>query len=285
VGVLLKARTSFWNAVEKGALESAQRNGLEVTVKAPLSESDILVQVQLLNAMVAQGVKAVVLAPNSKETLAAPVAAALAKGVKVVVIDSPVNGSMPVFVSTDHEAAGAAAAKLLAAQVSDADEVCIFKHSQSGVATALRENAAFNVLHETHPNMTIHRDIFAGAEAGLEEQKAALVFDQHPKTSAVLASSTPATMAMLKVFDQRQLAGKIKLVGFGFNLSPQIVTAIQNGALHAWVAQVPRDIGSRGLDAAAALLKGETVPEKIYCDFVIVTKDNLTESKIQALLE
>lgn len=285
VGVLLKGRSAFWSAVEKGATDSAQRHGLEVVVKMPMTEADIAVQVQLLNAMVAQGIQAIVVAPDSKDALAAPVAAAIAKGIKVVVLDSPISGPMPVFVSTNHEDAGTAAGKLLASLVADTDEVCILKHSQAGVATGLRENSGYTALREAHPNLVVHRDIFSGSEAGLEEQKAKLVFTQHPNTKAVLASSTPATMAMLKILEEKKLAGSVKLVGFGFNLNSTVATALQNGALHGWIAQIPSELGAKAVDTAAALLKGETLPEKIYCDFVVITKANLNDAKVQALLQ
>ncbi|ACB73339.1 putative D-ribose-binding periplasmic protein [Opitutus terrae PB90-1] len=285
IGVLLKGRSDFWTAVEKGAVEAAQKEGLEITVKMPLAEADIGIQVQLLNSMVAQGLQAIVIAPDSKDALAAPVAAAIAKGVKVVVLDSPIAGPMPVFVATNHEDAGAAAGKLLTTFVSEEDEVCILKHSQTGVATTLRERSAYNAIHDVYPKMVVHRDIYSGAETGFEVEKAKLVFSQHPDTKAVLCSGTPGTMAMLKVIESQQLGGKVKLVGFGFNLSPTIVAALQNDVMHGWIAQVPKEIGAKGVTMAAALLKGQTVPEQVYCDFVVVTKANLGEPQVQALLQ
>jgi ABC-type sugar transport system substrate-binding protein len=82
VGVLLKGRGEFWSAMEKGAIAEAKKSGAELIIKAPLSESDISVQIQMLNALVAQNIEALVIAPSSKEALAAPVAAAAAKGIK-----------------------------------------------------------------------------------------------------------------------------------------------------------------------------------------------------------
>ena len=44
-------------------------------MKAPLTEADVSVQIQLLNAMAGQGFSALVIAPTNKDALAAPVAA------------------------------------------------------------------------------------------------------------------------------------------------------------------------------------------------------------------
>ena len=285
VGVLLKGHSAFWSAMEKGAIEAGTAAGAEVIVKAPISESDVSVQIQLLNALGAQGIAALVIAPCSKEALAAPVAALAAKGVKVVVVDSPLDGKAAgVFVATDHEAAGTAAGKLLATLVGDADEVSFLKHSQTSGATGQREAGAMAAFRETHAKSTIHGDIYASAEKDAEVEKANLLLKTYPATKAILASGTPGTMAMLRVLKEKKLGGAVKLVGFGFNLNPDVASAIQDGVMQGWIAQLPKDVGAKGVQSALALVKGETVPPVVHTDFVTITKDNLSDAKVQALL-
>ena len=285
IGVLLKARTPFWSAAEKGAIEAGEKAGAEVVVKAPLSESDISVQIQLLNALAAQGCEAIVIAPINKEALAVPIASLGVKGVKIVVIDTPLSGkAAPVFVGTDQEAAGKAAGALLARLVAEGEEVSFLKHAQTGGATTQREIGALAAFRAVHANNAIHADIYAGVEAGKEIEKARLLLTQYPKTKAILASSTPATMAMIQALQEKNLAGSIRLVGFGFNLNPEVAAALETGALSGWIAQQPKEMAFRGVTAALSLLKGETVPAVVHTDFVVITKESLTEADVQALL-
>lgn len=285
IGVLLKGHSPFWTAVEKGATEAGQKLGAEIIVKAPTSETDIAVQVQLLNALAAQGITALVIAPCSKDALSGPVAALTAKGVKVVVIDSALDGkASPVFVATDQQAAGESAGKLLATLVSDADEVSFLKHSQTSGATAQREAGALSTLRAARPKIAVHGDIYASSEKDAEVEKANLLLSTYPATKAILASGTPGTMAMLHVLQEKKLAGAVKLVGFGFNLNPEVAGAIESGALQGWIAQLPKEVGAQGVTAAVALLKGETVAPVVHTDFVAVTKSNLQDPKVQALL-
>ncbi len=286
IGVLLKAKgVDFWTAVEKGAIEAGKDAGADVTVKAPMNESDISVQIQLLNAFAAQGAEAIVIAPINKEALAVPIASIAVKGVKIVVIDTPLTGkAAPVFIGTDHLAAGKAAGALLAKLVGDSDEVDFFKHSQTSGATVQRDDGALESFRAAHPNAVVHGEIYASSEAGAEEEKAQLVLKQHPKIKAVLATGTQGTLAMLKVLQEKKLAGSIKLVGFGFNLRPDVAAAIDKGEMSGWIAQLPKEIGAKGVSAAVSLLKGETVAPVIYTDFVVVTKENLHDPKVQALL-
>jgi ribose transport system substrate-binding protein len=285
IGLLLKARGDFWSAMEKGATEAGRAAGAEIVVKAPISEADVGVQMKLLDALAAQGIQALVIAPTNKDALAGPVAALAAKGVKIVVVDSPLAGTVEhVFVGTNQRAAGEAAGQLLATMVQAKDEITLLKHYQGSGATEEREIGAIAKLREAYPGLVMHGDIYSGTEKGAEEQKAELALTKYPNSKVILASSTPGTMAMLKVIQQKGLAGKIKLVGFGFNLNPEVAAAIESGAMTGWIAQLPKEVGRKGVEAAVALLKGQAVPAVVNTDFLVVTKDNLKDPKVQALL-
>jgi len=288
VGVLLKAKSGYsgyWSAVEAGAIEAGKQAGVDVVVKAPPTESDIGIQIQLLNALAGQGVDAIVIAPINKEALAVPITSAAVKGIKIVVIDTPITGNAAAaFVGTDHAAAGRAAGELIAKLVSDTDEVAILRHSQASGATADREAAAISAIKAVHPNGSIHADIYASAQPGTEAEKAQLLLTKYPNVKAVLASGTAGTLGMMKVIEEGKLVGKFKLVGFGYNLTPEVAQAIQAGELTAWIAQLPKEIGAKGVSAAASLLKGESVPAVIHTNVVTVTAENLKDPAVQALL-
>lgn len=286
IGVLLKGRSNFWSAVEKGAVEAGQQTGAEIVVKAPLAESDVSVQIQLLNSFANQGFDAVVLAPSHKDALAAPTAALIAKGIKVVVIDSPLElKDVPVFIGTDHNAAGEAAGHLLAKLVNGDDEVIFLRHMQNNPATMTRENGAMLRLREAHPRVTVRGDIYASTEKDAELQKAKLALSTYPKAKAILASGTPGAMAMLQALKQQPTPGAVKLVGFGFNLNADVASAIDSGIMSGWIAQLPKDVGAKGVHTALALLKNEKVEPVVNVDFVAITKENLKEPSVQALLK
>lgn len=288
IGVLLKAKSGYsgyWAAVEAGALEGGKQAGADVVVKAPPAESDIGIQIQLLNAMAAQGMDAIVIAPINKEALAVPIASAAVKGIKIVIIDTPITGNAAAaFVGTDHTAAGRAAGELLAKFVSDTDEVAILRHSQASGATADRESAAISAFHAVHPSAAIHADIYASAQAGEEMEKAKLLVAKYPNVKAVLATGTAGSLALLKVIDDEQLAGKFKFIGFGYNLNADVAHALESGKMTAWIAQLPKEIGAKGVAAAVSLLKGEKVPAVIHTNVVTVTAENLKDPSVQALL-
>lgn len=285
IGVLLKGHSPFWVSMENGALDAGKKLGAEVVVKAPPTEADVSVQIQLLNAMGAQGFDALVVVPANQDALAGPVAALAAKGIKVVVLESPLaSKASPVFVATDHAKAGEAAGKLVASLVAETEEISFLNSAQTNSATTAREKAAMAKLRELRPKNPIHADIYASAEAGTETEKAKLLLSRYPSTKVVFSSGTTGTLAMLKVLQEEDRAGSVKLVGFGFNLNPEVATAIGNGKMQGWVAWQPRELGRQGVETALALTKGESVPAVINTDFLIVTSENLQDAKVQALM-
>jgi ribose transport system substrate-binding protein len=286
IGVLLKGRSVFWTEAEKGVKAAAEKAGVEVLIKAPLTEDSVATQIQLLNSMAAQGIEALVIVPTNEKALEQPVAALAAKGLKIVVLDSPLAGKKWPFVGTDQYAAGEAAGQLLAASVQNHEEVAFFKASetQSGGATEQRENGALSALRKSHPGVVVHGNIYAGSDPEIALERAGVMLDKYPATKVIFASSSAGTMAMLHKLEQKKLAGSIKLVGFGFNLNSEVAGALENGSLHGWIAQLPREAGYKAVEAANTLLKGGSVPPVMNTDFFVITKDNLKEPKIQALL-
>lgn len=285
VGVLLKAKSGFWDAALKGGQMAATELGAELINKAPQSEGEIGTQIQMLTTLVEQGCEAIVIAPSSKDALIDPVAAAVARGVKVVVLDTRLARDVaPVFVGTDQLEAGRAAGRLIASLVADGDTVCIFRHNQTSGATELRENGALEVLRTARAGLVLHGSVYASTEKGMETARANHLLNQEPNVRAILASGTPGSMAMLHVLGDRGLAGKVRFVGFGYNLNRIVADAIVQGSMDGWVAQLPARMGEAGVRAAVALTRGEAVESVITIPFQIVTKDNIRDPATQDLL-
>lgn len=285
IGVLLKGRTSFWSAVEQGATEAGAAHGVEVIVKFPPSESDIGAQIHLLDALAAQGVECILLAPANAESLAKPVEALAARGIRIILLDSPLNSEVgSSFIGIDHKAAGTAAGNLLAGLIKDTDQICIFRHAQGNVVTGAREESALAALRAAHPELVVYSDVYVGNAKELQNERAQYLLGKHPLATAVLASSTPATMAMLRILSSQPVPGAVKLVGFGYNLNREVAAAIEAGIMYGWIAQLPKELGLIGVEQAVALLDGKSVPREIHPRFMVITRENLHTPEVQALL-
>ncbi|MEA4899216.1 MAG: ABC transporter substrate-binding protein [Christensenellaceae bacterium] len=105
----------FWQTVNMGSQDAAQALGVEITFDGPASESEISVQIDMLNAALAKTPKALCLAALDTESVTEQLNAAKEKGIPVVGFDSGVpnapEGTIVSTASTNNEAAGALAAE------------------------------------------------------------------------------------------------------------------------------------------------------------------------------
>ena len=62
------------------------------------------------------------------------------------------------------------------------------------------------------------------------------------------------------------------------------VVYLESGTTTAIVTQDPSDIGYQSVVSAVKALEGESLPENIGTNIVVVTKDNLNDADIRAIL-
>ncbi len=104
----------FWQTVMLGSQDAAAKYGVDITFDGPPSESDISVQVDMLNAAMAKKPAALCLAALDTQSVTEQLQACKDAGIPVIGFDSGVpnapEGSIISTASTDNTAAGALAA-------------------------------------------------------------------------------------------------------------------------------------------------------------------------------
>lgn len=107
----------FWQTVLLGAETAAKDYDVDITFDGPPSESDISVQVDMLNAALAKNPAALCLAALDTESVTEQLTNCMNNGIPVIGFDSGVPnapaGSIISTASTDNEAAGALAAETM----------------------------------------------------------------------------------------------------------------------------------------------------------------------------
>ncbi len=81
----------------------------------------------------------------------------------------------------------------------------------------------------------------------------------HPDVQAVFAQNDEMALGALRAL---QTAGKSDVMVVGFDGTPDGVKAVNDGKLSATIAQLPEQIGAKGVDTADKVLKGEKVYAK-----------------------
>ena len=254
--------------------------------KGSLREDDPGEQIRIVEQFVFEGVGGMVLAPIDDTALMRPVAAAMQKGIPVVIMDSALKGEPPkdfvCTVSTNNHRAGEMAGEQLGKLLVGKGKVVLFRHKEGSASTDQREAGFLEAIKKFPDIQVILDNRYSGTTTSEAHSTALNVLDKLKEADGIFCSNEPSTLGMLRALKQNNLAGSKKLVGF--DTSPGLLEDLKRGEIQALVAQNPKKMGREAVRALVAKMKGETVPATIDSGAVVVTKENLDTPEMQPLL-
>ena len=287
IAVIPKGTTHvFWKSVEAGARKAAAESNVEMIWKGPLKEDDRAEQIKVVEQFVSEGVNGIVLAPLDKEALARPVSSAMGRKIPVVIFDSALTGQAPKdfvsFVATDNTKGGQMAGQQLAKLLNGKGKVVLLRYGVGSASTEQRE-AGFLEAIKANPGITVISDNrYAGPTVATAKSEAMKLIDQLKQADGVFAPNESSTLGMLGALQDNSLAGKIKFVGF--DATPPLVAALQNGHIQALVAQDPTRMGYLAVQTCVKTLNGEKVDPMIDTGARLLTPESLKDPETRKFL-
>jgi ribose transport system substrate-binding protein len=276
----------FWKAIESGAREGANEACVEMIWRGSLKEDSPGQQIKIVEQFISEGVGGIVLAPIDDIALRRPVAAAMQKGIPVVIMDSPLQGE-PIkdfvsTVSTDNHRGGEMAGEQLATLLAGKGKVVLFRFKRGSASASLREAGFLDAIKKFPDIHVIAEDRYSGTTA-LEAQSVALgMLNKLREADGIFCPTEPSTFGMLSALRQNNLVRSKTLVGF--DPSQGLMEGLRKGEIRALVAQNPKKMGREAVKILAAKMKGETVPLLVDTGAAVITKENLNTPEIQTLL-
>ena len=138
------------------------------------------------------------------------------------------------------------------------------------------------VLQKQFPGMQIVARQFSMSDRAKAMAVAENFLTAQPDLDGIFASSEPSSVGAAMALKSRGLAGKVKLVAF--DASNDLVADLKDGSIDALVAQDPFRIGYEGVKTLVDKLHGTDPPKVIDLNATVVTKQDLENPKIKALL-
>ena len=291
IAVIPKGTTHiYWKSVEAGAKKAAAELNIDVTFIGPQKEDDRSQQIDLVTNQSAL-CDAIVLAPLDATALRDVAKQTADKGKPVVIIDSGLTDSasfITSFVATDNREGGRIAARQMAKLLQGNGKVAMLRYMQGSASTMEREEGFLEEIKKT-PGITISSENqYGGATASQAQDTAttllqSLASAEGLSVQAIYCPNQTTTYGMLQALQGKGLAGKVKFVGFDCDAS--FLEALKKGEMHGTVLQDPVNMGYLGVKTAYAKLKGEPVTALIDTGATLVTADNLSDPKIDALIK
>ncbi len=243
-------------------------------------------QISIVEQFVEEGVSGIVLAPLDNTALQRPVAAAVSKKIPVVIFDSALKGEpgkdFVSFVATDNTKGGMLGGEHLAGLLNGKGNIVLLRYQVGSASTMEREQGFLDAIAKNPGLKMLVENRHAGATAGEAKTAAMNIIDQIKMADGVFAPNESSTFGLLLALRQNNLAGKMKFVGF--DTSPPLIEALQNGEIDALVAQDPTRMGYEAVKTLVAHIQGKPVPGTIDTGVRLITRENLNSPEIKKLL-
>jgi ribose transport system substrate-binding protein len=285
IAVIPKGMThEFWKSIHAGAARAAQELGVEIIWKGPQKEDDRAQQITVVEDVISRGVKGIVLAPLDDRALTSPVRDAARENIPVIIIDSGLQGQDYIsFVATDNYKGGVLAARRLGELLKGKGDIFLIRYQEGSASTMERERGFLETVQKEFPGLTLLvKDQYAGATTETALQLAENLLGRFPKVQGIFCPNESSTFGTLRALQEYGLAGKIFFVGF--DSSPKLIQALSDGQINGLIHQNPVKMGYLGVSLMVKHLRGETIPKVVDTGVYLVTRDNMQEPEIHALI-
>lgn len=284
IGVIPKAVGDlFFAAVHAGVRRAAAEAGVEIVWNGPKEETDHGRQIQIVDAMVAQRVKAIAISATDERALRAPVERAIAAGIPVTVFDSGVEADGYVtFVATDNYGAGCAAARRVAELVGKKGKVGMVMHKPGGTSTMLREQGFEKTMAAEFPEVVIAARQYGMADRAKARGVAENILTGNPGIGALFASSEASSLGAIQALQSRGMGGKVRLITF--DTSEAHREALKEGTIDVMMVQDSARIGYEAVRSLTEKLAGRTPEKRMDLPVRMITKEMMTQPEILELI-
>ena len=259
-------------AAKLGDIEIVEADGQQ---SSPKQTADI-------EAALTKGVDGIVISPNDVDALAPGIQEAIDANVPVVTIDRRVDKVPGILahVGADNVKGGEAQAMLIMKMFPNGATIMNIQ-GEPGASPAIDRNKGLhNVLDPVKDKYKIvfedtgHWDR-AKAQALVESALAGMA----SPPDVINAANDGMALGVLEVLKERNLTGKVVLIGF--DALPEALQQIRDGNMTATVEQMPAGQTNGAFDALVSFLRDAKVPaEKVtLLTPIAITKDNLNQAE------
>jgi simple sugar transport system substrate-binding protein len=217
--------SGFWNVVQTGAQHAGEQLGVEVTVQG---DADASLQADMVRNYISEGVDGIVVSLANPDALAAPIGEAVAAGIPVITINSGVDqyqelGALTHVGQTETVAGEGAGDRLNEEGLS---KVLCIVHEEGNIGLEERCSG----LESTFEGEVERFNVGSTGVSDVEGTKSAILnkLTDDDTVDGMLALNPDIAVAAR---DARTEAGRDDVALATFDLSPDVLTAIEEGEM------------------------------------------------------
>ena len=268
----------FWQTVKAGAEEAGEELDVEIMFEAPEDESQIDVQIGMVEKAIEDRVDAILLAPLDTDKLNTVIDRASSKEIPVLTLDSDVTTSSRVAtIGTDNITGGAIAARNTVEQIGTRGKVAVIVHVK-GAQTAIEREKGFVDELKKYDGIEIVGSESCNGDPDLAKEQANAFIQKNPDLKCIYATNEGGALGAAQAVQDKGITV------IGFDSSDDEIRYLEDGWIQGMMVQNPYNMGYLGIRNIYKAMQGKKLEEKIDTGITYVDRNNLQDEDIRWLL-
>ncbi|WP_405114581.1 substrate-binding domain-containing protein [Paenibacillus sp. FSL K6-1217] len=286
----------YWNTLKLGAEAAAKEFNVNLTFKAPDSESDIEEQVVMVEDSIKEKADVIILAASSYMGLAQVVDRAAYSRIPVISVDAEVGSAkVRTYVGSNGYEAGQKSAERLIELLKGYGEIGIINFTNSslspdpgntgsidyGARDADEREKGFLNYAARFPDIKVVQIAYTSSSTSDAENLTREMLNQYPKLRGIATLNEIASQGAARVVLGLK-RDSVKMIAF--DSSPSMMESLQDGTVQATVIQNPFSNGYLAVKYAVEALEGVEIPERVDTGTKLIDLENMLWPENQKLL-
>lgn len=268
----------FWQTVKAGAEEAGEELGVEITFEAPKNETQIDVQIEMVEKAIKDRVDAILLAPLDTDKLNDVIDQATELGIPVLTFDSDVTTQSRVAtIGTDNITGGSIAARNAIEQIGTKGKVAVISFVK-GAQTANDREQGFIQEMSKYEGIEIIGTEYCNGDPDLAKEQAETFISENPDLKCIYATNEGSALGAAQAVQDSEVTV------IGFDSSDDEIKYLENDWIQGMMVQNPYNMGYLGVRNIYKAMQGKKLEEKIDTGITYVDRNNLQDEDIRWLL-
>ena len=277
--------SSFWQSAYAGAGAASAEYNLDLVCEGPDGdgEEDYEAQNEMIDRAIREQVDALLFSAIDFEKNAKAIDRAAKAGIRIVVVDSPVNSeAVECYIGTDNYEAGCMAGEEVLGNPAENLNIGIVNFDKSTENGQLREKGFRDtVLNDDRANITASINVKSTITDAREGTERMLL--DNPQINVIVTFNEWTTLGVGDAVEALGAGERTQVVAFDSNVKS--IGMLEKGNVDALIVQNPYAMGYLGIEQINTLLNGQK-PEKkeTATSSILVTRENMYDDKSQKAL-
>jgi ribose transport system substrate-binding protein len=275
---------AFFISMHQGVADEAKKLGLKVLYQGSSTYSPTA-QIPVVQSMLAEHPKALLIASTDVQALAAPIQQYKAAGIPVITLDSTISDTklLAARITSDNTQGGSAAADALAKLAHDHGQVAIISQIP-GISTTDARAAGFRAELKKYPGMSLIATEYDNGSITQAASEAQSLMAAHPGLVGIFGANDFAAEGAGDAVTSGHKTGKVFVAGY--DAEPKEVQYVKSGVISLLVVQRPYTEGQLGVQFAHDILTGKAhmVPAFTALTNVVATRQNVGSPQVAPYL-